>query len=60
MIAVVYSTETISLCARMSVPQQTRRRSVSMNLAVWLPAMFVLGVVAMGLCYLFLKACEKI
>jgi hypothetical protein len=46
--------------ARMSVPQKTRRRSVSMNLAVWLPAMFLLGIVAMGLCYLFVKACEKI
>jgi hypothetical protein len=31
-----------------------------MNLAFWLPAMFVLGLVAMGLCLLFLKACEEI
>jgi hypothetical protein len=31
-----------------------------MNLAIWLPAMFVLGIVMMGLCLLFLKACEKI
>lgn len=31
-----------------------------MNLTFWLPAMFLLGVVVMGLCYLFLKACEKI
>jgi hypothetical protein len=30
------------------------------NLYVWMPAMFVLGLVSMGLCYLFLKACEKI
>jgi hypothetical protein len=39
---------------------RARRRSVSMNLAFWLPSMFLLGLVAMGLCYLFLKACEKI
>ncbi len=31
-----------------------------MNLEIWLPAMFVLGIVCMGLCLLFLKACEKI
>jgi hypothetical protein len=31
-----------------------------MNLAVWYPAMFVLGVVGMGLCLVFLDACEKI
>jgi hypothetical protein len=31
-----------------------------MNLTFWLPAMFVLGLVAMGLCYLFMDGCEKI
>jgi len=31
-----------------------------MNLVIWLPAMFILGIVMMGLCLLFLKACEKI
>lgn len=31
-----------------------------MNLFFWVPAMFLLGLVAMGLVYLFLKACEKI
>jgi len=31
-----------------------------MNLEIWLPAMFALGVVAMGGCLLFLKACEHI
>ena len=31
-----------------------------MNLAFWLPAMFLLGVAALGLCYLFLIGCEKI
>jgi VIT1/CCC1 family predicted Fe2+/Mn2+ transporter len=32
----------------------------SMNLAIGLIAMFALGILAMGLCYLFLKGCEKI
>jgi hypothetical protein len=31
-----------------------------MNLALWLPGMFVLGLVSMGLCYAFIGACEKI
>ena len=31
-----------------------------MNLLIWLFAMFALGVLSMGLCYLFLKACDKI
>ena len=31
-----------------------------MNLEIWLPSMFVLGMVSMGLCLLFLKACEHI
>jgi len=31
-----------------------------MNLVVWLPAMFVFGLVGMGLCYAFITACEKI
>jgi len=30
-----------------------------MNLTFWLLAMFVLGLVAMGLIFWFLKACEK-
>jgi hypothetical protein len=31
-----------------------------MNLEIWLPAMFALGLAAMGLCCAFLRACEKI
>jgi len=31
-----------------------------MNLATWLPGMFLLGLVAMGLCIAFVEACEKI
>ena len=31
-----------------------------MNLVIWLPAMFLLGLFVMGVCYLFMEACEKI
>jgi uncharacterized membrane protein SpoIIM required for sporulation len=31
-----------------------------MNLTFWLPAMFLLGFIGMGLCYAFINACEKI
>ena len=31
-----------------------------MNLEIWLPAMFVLGLAGLGLCYAFLIACDKI
>lgn len=30
-----------------------------MNLAIWLPGLFVLGLVSLGLCFLFLEACER-
>jgi hypothetical protein len=31
-----------------------------MNLEIWLPAMFLLGLTVMGLCYAFFIGCEKI
>lgn len=31
-----------------------------MNLAFWLPAMFILGIVSMVLCFMFLEACDRI
>ena len=31
-----------------------------MNLVVWLPAMFALGLVSLGVCYAFVLACEVI
>jgi len=31
-----------------------------MNLVVWLPAMFLVGLAGMGLCLAFVLACEKI
>jgi hypothetical protein len=31
-----------------------------MNLYVWLPALFVLGLVMLGLMFAFVAACEKV
>jgi hypothetical protein len=31
-----------------------------MNLVVWLPAMFFLGLASLALCYAFIDACEQI
>jgi hypothetical protein len=31
-----------------------------MNPIVWLPSMFLLGLVSMGLCIAFVTACEEI
>lgn len=31
-----------------------------MDLVVWLPAMFALGLVSVGLCFVFTLACEHI
>ena len=31
-----------------------------MNLSVWIPAMLLLGLVSMGLCFTFLAACDRI
>jgi len=31
-----------------------------MNLEIWLPLTFGLGLVSMGLCFLFFYACQKI
>jgi len=31
-----------------------------MNVLVWLPAMFLLGLAGMALCLAFVTACEKI
>jgi hypothetical protein len=31
-----------------------------MNLTVWLPAMFLLGLAAIGLMFAFLAGCEKV
>jgi hypothetical protein len=36
------------------------RKERSMNVVVWLPAMFALGLVGIGVCYAFVFACEEI
>ena len=36
------------------------RKERSMNLVVWLPALFALGLVSMGVCHAFIFACEEI
>jgi hypothetical protein len=33
---------------------------IVMQLEIWLPTMFLLGLVSMGGCFLFVKACEEI
>ena len=40
--------------------KQTRDEGSVMDLLVWLPAMFLLGIVSMVACYAFIGACEKI
>jgi hypothetical protein len=47
-----------------SAASEERRRTWaeerSMNLVVWLPSMFALGLVGIGLCLMFVEACEYI
>lgn len=31
-----------------------------MDLAIWLPALVVLGLVALGLMFLFVEACDRV
>lgn len=31
-----------------------------MNLAIWLPALFLLGLVTLALLFAFVKACERV
>jgi len=37
-----------------------KESQMEMNLWLWIPAMFLIGIALMGLCYLFMEACEKI
>jgi uncharacterized iron-regulated membrane protein len=41
-------------------PARGIEKERSMNLVVWLPAMFALGLVSMGVCLVFALACEQI
>jgi hypothetical protein len=31
-----------------------------MDLAIWLPGMFILGLLAVGLMFLFVEACDRV
>jgi hypothetical protein len=51
------------ICAQARPPQAGSigtKEERSMNLVVWLPALFALGLVSMGVCYAFVFACEEI
>ena len=41
-------------------PRMTAKERDLMNLLIWLPAMFALGMVTMILCYAFIGACDRI
>jgi hypothetical protein len=45
-------------CERLALYALNKERS--MNLVVWVPAVFALGLVSLGLCYAFVFACEVI
>jgi hypothetical protein len=55
-----------SACLGAGIARQSHQRAAEggrepdMNLVVWLPAMFLVGLVGMGLCLAFVIACEKI
>jgi hypothetical protein len=36
------------------------RRTEAVDLTIWLPAMFLLGLAAVGLMFLFVEACDKV
>jgi hypothetical protein len=41
-------------------PNHCYAKGVPVNVVIWRPSMFLLGIVGMGLCIAFLEACEKI
>jgi len=46
---------------KLSPPRLAKKRGNGpVNLVVWLPAMFVLGLACMGVCLLFVQACDRI
>jgi hypothetical protein len=47
-------------CFRTAFEGCAGRKERSMNLVVWLPAMFALGLVSFGVCLVFTLACEHI
>jgi hypothetical protein len=54
---------TLDRAGSISLTQSSRGGTTEvdvMNLLVWLPAMFVLGLAALGVCLVFVTACERI
>lgn len=41
-------------------PLSTHEGETQVNHAVWIVSMFLLGIAALGLCFLFMRVCEKI
>jgi ABC-type Fe3+ transport system permease subunit len=50
----------ISRSSRFPRRRRPSGKEALMNLVVWLPALFALGLVSMGVCYAFVSACEEI
>jgi hypothetical protein len=44
----------------LSCPSAHPKEEPTMSLSAWMISMFLLGLGALGLCGLFLKACQKI
>jgi hypothetical protein len=42
------------------LPLLDKIRKTIMALEIWLPGLFLLGLVSMGACFLFMAACENI
>lgn len=49
-----------ALNSRRGIALRQAQKEDDVNLLVWLPAMFALGLVSIGLCYAFVFACEDI
>ena len=41
-------------------PSQGAEEELKVNVAIWLPATFALGLLGIGLCFAFISACENI
>jgi hypothetical protein len=41
-------------------PSHGAKEELKVNVAIWLPATFALGLLGIGLCFAFISACENI
>jgi hypothetical protein len=37
-----------------------REGATAVNLAIWMPALFILGLAILGLLFVFVNACERV